>query len=155
MTTPDTPTLVELANDLDGARYVSMNDGTGDYDLPAAAALEMRLAADRIEYLEARAEKLAGALGHTAEGFGHDLPTRVIAMIARELGVQHVNRVYPDIAPASRLSKDLHVDAIDRQAIACALDEEFGIELPDAAIEGWATVADVIASVVGLVGESV
>ncbi len=35
----------------------------------------------------------------------------------------------------------------DRWAIACDLEDAFGIELPDATIDAWRTIADVVASV--------
>ena len=42
---------------------------------------------------------------------------------------------------------DLGFDNLDRQTLAVALDEHLGTYLPDAVIEGWHTVGDVVASV--------
>ncbi len=41
----------------------------------------------------------------------------------------------------------LDIGPIDRMCIAQELDEAFGIELPDATIDAWRTIADVVASV--------
>jgi hypothetical protein len=45
------------------------------------------------------------------------------------------------------LTKWNKVYNLDRQTLAVALDEHFGTYLPDAVIEGWHTVGDVVASV--------
>lgn len=50
------------------------------------------------------------------------------------------------IGAKARLKADLEIDAIDRQCIACAIDEAFGIEIPDDAVDAWITVADVTAT---------
>jgi acyl carrier protein len=42
---------------------------------------------------------------------------------------------------------DLKVDPLDRLGIACALDEEFLIEIPDEDEEGWKTVGDVLETI--------
>lgn len=56
------------------------------------------------------------------------------------------------IGAQANLAGDLHLDAIDRMTITCALDEAFTIELPDAAVNAWETVADVAASLAQLLG---
>ena len=43
--------------------------------------------------------------------------------------------------------RELGVDAIDRQCIAVDVEEAYGIELTDAQIEAWHSVADVCATV--------
>ena len=48
------------------------------------------------------------------------------------------------------LKQDLCLDALDRLTIACALDEDLGIEIPDADLTEWETVADVAATVARL-----
>lgn len=85
-----------------------------------------------------------------------DLQSRTIAVIARELGEQHWLRaeaIHGEITPDTDLSAIFENDALDRICIACALDEAFDIELADAPVEAWTTIADVVASVAGLVGE--
>lgn len=59
----------------------------------------------------------------------------------------HAHRARCPVEPHALLAGDLGLDAIDRITVACALDEAFGIELPDAEIEAWHTVADIARSV--------
>jgi len=70
-----------------------------------------------------------------------DLPARVTRILREQtfgpLGV---------IQPSQRLDQ-LDASVYFPVCVTCALDEEFGIELPDDAIEGWRTVADVISTV--------
>lgn len=75
---------------------------------------------------------------------------RVCALVAETLAAQHPLRPLPEITPDSALDVDLHCDQIDRVCIACELDEAFGIWLPDAEMERWESVRDIIASVVAL-----
>ena len=56
------------------------------------------------------------------------------------------------IGASASLSADLELDAIDRVSMACALDEAFQIEVPDADVEAWETVSDVTATVARLAG---
>lgn len=70
-----------------------------------------------------------------------NLPTRVIAVIREE-----ATGPLTDVQPHHSLAA-LEIDVIDRVCICRALDEAFGIELADAEIDGWHTVADVIATV--------
>ena len=49
----------------------------------------------------------------------------------------------------SELRGDLHFDALHIMTVACEAEEAFGIDLPDAVVEGWQTVGDVRASVEG------
>lgn len=51
-----------------------------------------------------------------------------------------------EITPEHTLA-DLDLCPVDRQCIAAELDEVFSIELPDAAVDGWQTIADIAASV--------
>jgi acyl carrier protein len=80
-----------------------------------------------------------------------DLTTRVIAIIAKELGEQHLtaNRV-SSIQPTHLLEEDVGVNSIDRVCIAVALDEAFGIEVSDDDVGSWNSVSDVVASVAKL-----
>lgn len=54
------------------------------------------------------------------------------------------------IGAEASLKQDLCLDAVDRLTIACALDEDLGIEIPDADLTEWETVADVAATVARL-----
>lgn len=77
-------------------------------------------------------------------------PTSDITTIIRAvIEAHHICWRAPEIEPDSMLA-DIGFDALDRVSLACALDEHFEIELPDAMIESWERVADVIASVEAL-----
>jgi acyl carrier protein len=54
------------------------------------------------------------------------------------------------IGAGAELRADLNLDTLSHQSIACALDEQCGIEIPDAAIDGWTFVSDVARTVVQL-----
>lgn len=45
------------------------------------------------------------------------------------------------------LIDDLCLDGLDRQVIAMELEDRFGIEIGDNALEQWRTIADIIATV--------
>lgn len=57
-------------------------------------------------------------------------------------------------APETTLC-DLGTDSLDRQSIAADCDIAFGIEIPDADVAEWETVADVAATVERLCREGV
>lgn len=65
--------------------------------------------------------------------------------IAEALGISPT-RIEPEVL----LSDGLLADAIDRQTIACHLDETYQIELSDEAVASWQAISDVIASVEAL-----
>jgi len=48
------------------------------------------------------------------------------------------------------LLADLRLDALDRATIAVELDEAYGIEIPDADVESWLTLADIAATLTRL-----
>ena len=50
------------------------------------------------------------------------------------------------VTPDATLA-ELRLDEIDRLSLAHDLYEAFGVSVPDAAVESWATVGDVIQSV--------
>lgn len=56
------------------------------------------------------------------------------------------------IGPSATLDADLGYDSLARQSVAIDLDEAFGIEIPDADLLEWLTVADVAATVAQLTG---
>jgi acyl carrier protein len=79
------------------------------------------------------------------------LPTRVLAIVKRELAAAHLFTEPAEITPES----DLSLDPLDRLCIAVALEEEFGIELSDGEVEAWESAGGIIASVRARVGEVV
>ena len=78
------------------------------------------------------------------------LPT-IAAVIADVLGLGASH----GIGPATRLCADLGTDILDRQSIAADCDIAFGIEIPDADVAEWETVADVEGTVARLCREGV
>lgn len=54
------------------------------------------------------------------------------------------------LTPRARLIDDLGLDSLDRQSLACELDEAFAIEIPDDDVASWCTLADVTATVLRL-----
>ena len=54
------------------------------------------------------------------------------------------------IGPSATLNDDLGFDSLARHSAAIDLEEAFGIEIPDAAMLDWLTVADVAATVARL-----
>lgn len=74
---------------------------------------------------------------------------RIQAIIARECG--WLNRAHCLDDPDASLG----LDSMDRICLAASLDEEFGIETPDADVEGWCSLNDVLATVARLAGAGV
>ena len=60
-----------------------------------------------------------------------------IALLRAHLGVEE------DITDATTLDQ-LNADSLDRIEAGMALEEEFGLTIPDEAIEEWSTVGDVL-----------
>lgn len=80
-------------------------------------------------------------------------PTAEVATIIRGILYAHcIDPAADEIQPESYL-RELGLDCLDLQSLACALDEHFEIYLSDDAIAGWERVADVIASVQVLMRE--
>ena len=70
-----------------------------------------------------------------------DKPTdqRVKDIIVEQLGVK------PDqVTPEAKFIEDLGADSLDTVELIMALEEEFGIEVPDEQAEKLATVGDVV-----------
>ena len=67
------------------------------------------------------------------------LSTRVITLLTERLGIPAET-----VTPAAHLAEDLGVDSVDAVEFALALEREFNIELPDAALVEVKTVQDVI-----------
>jgi acyl carrier protein len=72
---------------------------------------------------------------------------RVRSIIQEQLGVDEA----PDVAD---VILDLRADSLDQVALVLALEDAFGIEIPNSAMEAPGTVGDVIALVEGLTGET-
>lgn len=64
---------------------------------------------------------------------------RVIKVIIEELGVKE-----KEVKPESIFIEDLGADSLDTVELIMALEEEFGIEIPDDDAEKAKTVGDVI-----------
>ena len=63
---------------------------------------------------------------------------RAIALLRDHLGVEE------DITDATTLFDQLNADSLDRIEAGMALEEEFGLTIPDEAIQKWSTVGDVL-----------
>ncbi|HDN86528.1 MAG: acyl carrier protein [Candidatus Omnitrophota bacterium] len=68
-----------------------------------------------------------------------NLEERVKEIIAEQLGVKK-----EEIKPESSFVDDLGADSLDTVEIVMALEEEFGIEIPDEDAEKMATVGEAI-----------
>lgn len=75
-----------------------------------------------------------------------DLTTRTIAAIQTGLAHKRWLRPAPEIT-ADTLFADLGCDCVDMVCVACAVEEELHIEVPDDDAAEWASVGDVIATV--------
>ena len=71
----------------------------------------------------------------------HDdtLANRVITILTERLGIPAET-----VTPTAELAEDLGVDSVDAVEFALALEREFDITLPDAALVDVKTVQDVI-----------
>ena len=68
-----------------------------------------------------------------------DLITRVIEVLSENLGIEEKN-----ISTDSELEADLNMDGLDKIEIVFALEEEFGISLPEEEMDACTTVAEVV-----------
>ncbi len=67
------------------------------------------------------------------------LANRVITLLTERLGIPPET-----VTPTAELAEDLGVDSVDAVEFALALEREFDITLPDAALVDVKTVQDVI-----------
>lgn len=79
----------------------------------------------------------------------NDLVTHVLGIIRKQCDWFGRYPQMPLLTADSALD-ERWFEPVDRQSVAMALDETFGIELPDRDVESWASVADVVASVARL-----
>lgn len=68
-----------------------------------------------------------------------DIQEKVISIISDELSVK-----IEDVKLDSELIQDLEIDELDSIELCMALEEEFGIEIPDEDIEEFKTVKDIV-----------
>ena len=64
---------------------------------------------------------------------------KVRDVIAEQLGVEP-----DDITPETNLTKDLEADSLDAVEIVMALEEEYGIEIPDDKVEEFQVVGNIV-----------
>jgi acyl carrier protein len=69
-----------------------------------------------------------------------DLKSRVLAIIASQLPTVDSSR----IIPSASFSDDLHTDSLAKLEVIMALEEVFGIDIPDDDAERIVTVQDAI-----------
>jgi len=73
------------------------------------------------------------------EGFLMDIKDRMTKIIKEQLGVEE-----SEVKPGASFVGDLGADSLDTVEILMAIEEEFGIEIPDEDAENAKTVGDVI-----------
>jgi acyl carrier protein len=71
-----------------------------------------------------------------------ELSTRVTTIVGSQLGVGPQSLV-----PEANLLDDLGADSLDVVELVMALEEEFGIEVPDEDVENIRTIADIVSYV--------
>lgn len=68
-----------------------------------------------------------------------DVPEKIKSIISEQLGVKP-----EEVTPQASFIEDLGADSLDTVELVMALEEEFGIEIPDEDAEKMATVGDAI-----------
>ena len=77
-----------------------------------------------------------------------NVPERIAQVISEQLGIERST-----VIPSAGLVADLGADSLDMVELAMALEDEFGIEVPDEEGEQCVTVADCIALANKLIGQ--
>lgn len=67
-----------------------------------------------------------------------ELELRIRNIVAEQLGVD-----LKEIRPDAHILDDLGADSLDVVELVMALEESFDIEIPDSAVEGLRTIADI------------
>ena len=62
----------------------------------------------------------------------------------KDIIVEHLNAKHEQLAPEAKFIEDLGADSLDTVELVMALEEEFGIQVPDEEAEKLASVGDVI-----------
>lgn len=65
---------------------------------------------------------------------------KVVKIIADQLGVDDVS----SITPATSLMNDLEADSLDAVEIIMAIEDEFGVEIPDEEAENFKNIGDIV-----------
>lgn len=71
---------------------------------------------------------------------------RIIQIVAQALSENHPWRVEPAVRSDSGF-EELRVDDVDKLSIRDRVEHEFNIEIRDAALKLWGSVADIVAMV--------
>lgn len=66
---------------------------------------------------------------------------KVVEIIADQLGLDSTE----DIKPSTSLMKELEADSLDAVEIMMALEDEFGIEIPDEEAEKFKNIGNIVA----------
>lgn len=64
---------------------------------------------------------------------------KIKEIIAEQLGIDNVDK----ITPSTSLMNDLEADSLDAVEVIMALEDEFGIEIPDEEAENFKTIGDI------------
>lgn len=76
-----------------------------------------------------------------------DIETRMKALLVSELGLDEAK-----ISPTAHFEEDLEVDSLGVVELLMALEDEFGVEIPDEEAEDIATVGQAIDTVIAKLG---
>jgi acyl carrier protein len=76
---------------------------------------------------------------------------RVLRVIAQVAGSPLT--LTTEIEPATNLRDDLKFDSLHHVTLACELEEEFRVCVPDSAVDRWCSVGDVVRTVDRLVAQ--
>jgi acyl carrier protein len=68
-----------------------------------------------------------------------EVPEKVKAIISEQLGVKP-----EEVTPQASFIEDLGADSLDTVELVMALEEEFGVEIPDEDAEKMVTVGDAV-----------
>lgn len=65
---------------------------------------------------------------------------RIVEIIAEQLGLEDTSH----ITPSTSLLEDLDADSLDAVEIIMALEDEYGVEIPDEEVEKFRDINDII-----------
>ena len=71
-----------------------------------------------------------------------DRSSEILEAIRQHLGDRGIEA--SKVEPAAELGADLDLDSLDTVELSLGLEERFGIEIPDADLEGLVTVEDAV-----------